>query len=329
MDISKDFIVSTADVAFKVDGELVFTGQTTLSTSLSVSMQEQEIVGGKESKLLYKYKYGRRLSPTIEMAEWNLAYIAANVGSPIFVGLCDALQTAECIALTNGTGILSKTPIGDVFIEKTDGSILKVVPIGNSITVSTEDKLVKATYTYNTQAKRITIDATSTPLIGELILTADKHNNFKGKVGEVQIHIPHFQISGNFDINLEAGGVASTKIEGDALAIEGISCKDGAVYAYITEIPIEKSQIKVGEIAATPSIVSININATRTISVIGIRGGMYSNINIDNSDCTITSDDATVATVDANGVITGVGVGSTLINVDYEGQKDIIHVIVA
>ena len=66
---SRDFLVSTADVAFYVNDQLAFTGTTSLNTSLSVSMEDQEIAGGKGNKTLYKYKYGRKLSPSIEMAE--------------------------------------------------------------------------------------------------------------------------------------------------------------------------------------------------------------------------------------------------------------------
>ena len=44
---SKDFLVSTADVAFYVNDQLAFTGTTSLNTSLSVSMEDQEITGGK------------------------------------------------------------------------------------------------------------------------------------------------------------------------------------------------------------------------------------------------------------------------------------------
>lgn len=72
---SKDFLVSTADVAFYVDGVLAFTGTTALNTSISVSMEDQEVTGGKGGKIQYKYKFGRKLSSTIEMADWKLDYM--------------------------------------------------------------------------------------------------------------------------------------------------------------------------------------------------------------------------------------------------------------
>ena len=208
---SKDFLVSTADVAFIVDGMLAFTGTTSLNASIAVTMEDQEVTGGKGNKTLYKYKYGRKLAPSIEMAEWNLAYIAANVGSTIFQGLKDVFAVAECVTLSKGVGTLKKTPVGKVFVEKADGSTLEVAPEGSVITVGDADDTVRVTYRYSTTVKRVTVDAESTPMVGELILTADKHNNLKGKVGEVQIDVPSFQLSGTFDIALEASGTTTTK----------------------------------------------------------------------------------------------------------------------
>lgn len=325
---SKDFLVSTADVAFMVNGTLAFTGTTSLNTSIAVSMEDQEIAGGKGNKTLYKYKYGRKLAPSIEMAEWNLAYIAANVGSTIFEGLKDVFAVAECVTLTKGVGTLKHIPVGKVFVEKNDKSTLEVTPVGSTITVGDADDNVSVTYQYNTTVKRVTIDAESTPLVGELILTADKHNNLKGKVGEVQIDVPSFQLSGTFDITLEASGNTTTKLDGDALAVDGASCSDGAVYAYITEIPSVASSITVNDIAATPAVMNLSVGETKPITIVGIKGGLYSNIGIDVADCVISSDEASIATV-ADGVVTAVAAGNTLINIAYGDIKDVIKVVVA
>lgn len=326
----KDFVVSTADVAFKVNGILAFTGTTSLTSSISVSMEDQEITGGKGNKTLYKYKYGRKLAPSIEMAEWNLAFIAANTGSTITEGLKDVYSIAECVVLTNGVGILSKTPIDNVkvFVEKSDGSIVEVTPVGKTITVGSTNEKVKVTYQYSTNVKRVTIDAESTPLVGELILSADRHNNKLGKVGELQIVIPSFQLNGTFDISLESGGTTTTKLEGDALAVEGETCSEGSVYAHITEIPSKESAISVTDIAATPAEVSLSVGDTKSITVVGIKGGLYSNVGIDIADCVVTSSDASIATV-AAGVVTGVAAGTTDINIVYNGIADFIKVTVA
>ena len=312
---SKDFIVSTADVAFFVNDMLAFTGTTSLNTSIAVSMEDQEITGGKGNKVLYKYKYGRKLAPSIEMAEWNLGYLAANVGSTIFEGLKDVFSVAECVTLKNGTGSLKKP----------DGSTVEVTPDGSTITIGASNDSVLATYQYSTNVKRVTVDTQSAPFIGRLVLSADKHNNKKGKVGEVQIEIPSFQLNGTFDISLEAGGNTTTKLDGDALAVEGACCSDGSVYAYISEIPSAESAVAVTEIAATPAVLNLKVNETQPVHIIGIKGGLYSNVSIDSSDCVITAKDSAIATVE-NGVVTGVASGTTYINVAYGDIKDVIQV---
>lgn len=325
---SKDFLVSTADVAFMHNGMLAFTGTTSLNTSISVSMEDQEITGGKGNKTLYKYKYGRKVEPSIEMAEWNLAYIAANVGSTVFEGLKDVFAVAECVTLTKGIGTLKHNPVGDVFVEKADGSTAKVTPVGSTITVGNADDTVNATYQYNTNVKRITIDADSTPLVGELILTADKHNNLKGKVGEVQIDVPSFQLSGTFDISLEASGNTTTKMDGSALAVDGASCEDGSVYAYITEVPSEASTVAVNDIAATPAVIELKKAGTANIKVIGIKGGLYSNVELDPSECKFESGTKATATVDTKGVVKAVAEGESIITVTYGDATDIVKVSV-
>lgn len=325
---SKDFLVSTADVAFFHNGMLAFTGTTSLNTSISVSMEDQEITGGKGDKVLYKYKYGRKVEPSIEMAEWNLAYIAANVGSTIFEGLKDVFAVAECVTLTKGVGTLKHVPVGDVFVEKADGSTVKVAPVASTITVGEADDKVTVTYQYNTNVKRITIDADSTPFVGKLVMSADKHNNLKGKVGEVQIEVPSFQLSGTFDISLESGGNTTTKMDGSALAVDGASCEDGTVYAYITEVPSEASTVAVNDIAATPAVIELKKTETANIKVIGIKGGLYSNVELDPSECTFESGTKSVATVDAKGVVKAVSDGDAIITVKYGDATDIVKVTV-
>ena len=327
---SKDFLVSTADVAFIYNGMLAFTGTTSLNTSISVSMEDQEITGGKGNKTLYKYKYGRKVEPSIEMAEWNLQFLAANVGTTIFEGLKDAFAVAECVTLTKGIGTLKHKAVGDVFVEKGDGSTVKVTATGTgtTITVGEADDTVNVTYQYNTTVKRLTIDAESTPLVGELILTADKHNNKKGKVGEVQIDVPSFQLSGTFDISLESSGNTTTKLDGSALAVDGATCEDGSVYAYITEVPSEASSIAVADIAVTPAVLSLKKSATAPLSVIGIKGGLYSNVEIEPAECKFDSETKATATVEASGVVTAVAAGSSIITVKYGDATDVVKVTV-
>lgn len=333
---AKNFLVSTADFALYYNDILACTGTTNLNASIEVSMQEQNVNAGKGNKLIYSFKYGRELSITLEAADWKLEYIASQTGSKIAEGLTDVYRLAECVQITNGIGILPSVPVGDVAVELDSGLIITVTPEETSINMSKygiENGTVKATYQYSRIAKAITIDADSSPNVYRLVLDADKHNNSIGKVGSVQVIIPSYQPSGNFTISFTPDGVSSTNIDGKALAVAGDTCADGSsVYAYIKEFDETASATKVSEIAATPATVNLdstNTDKKATISVIGLKGAMYSPIQLDNTDCTFVSDAAEVALVDVNGVITPVATGSAKITVTYDGVTDEVDVIVA
>ena len=332
---SKDFLVSTADFAAYYNGILACTGTTNLNTSIEVSMQEQNVNAGKGNSLIYSYKYGRELSVNLEAANWDIRFIAMQTGSQITEGLDDVYKLAENVQITNGIGVLKSTPIGDVAVELSNGLIVTVTPEVTSIDLTKhgiENECVKATYMYNRIAKSIVIDSETSPFVYELVLSADKHNNRLGKVGTVQVIIPSYQPSGNFTMSFTPDGVSSTTIEGKALSVEGDSCYDGsAVYAYVKEFDETEKAMAVTEIAATPAIINLdsaNVDKTETISVIGLKGAMYSPIQLENTNCEFVCDTPDVATVDESGIVIPVATGNAKITVTYAGISDDIDVTV-
>lgn len=332
---AKDFLVSTADFAAYYNGVLACTGTTNLNTSIEVSMQEQNVNAGKGNQLIYSYKYGRELAVNLEAANWDIRFIAMQTGSQITEGLDDVYRLSECVQITNGVGVLKSTPVGDVAVELSNGLIITVTPEAATIDLTkhgVENEAVKATYMYNKIAKSITIDSETSPFVYELVLSADKHNNRLGKVGTVQVIIPSYQPSGNFTMSFTPDGVSSTTIEGKALSVEGDSCSDGsAVYAYIKEFDDTAKAMAVAEIAATPGAISLDsakTDKTATISVIGLKGALYSPIQLENSDCTFVSDKPDVATVDEDGIVTAVATGTAKVTVSYGGVSDDIDVTV-
>lgn len=333
----KEFVISTANVAFYQNGALAFTGTTCLNTSMTVAMEDLEIKGGQGDKLLYKAKYGRTLQATVEMAEWRLEYIAANVGSAVATAAKDVYVVAECVTLTSGAGTLAKQPVTgtNISVEHPDGTISEIVAgASKNFTSGSASENVRCTYKYNTTVKRITVDADSTPLVGTLILSAEKYDNASGKTGDIQIEIPSFQVSGNFDISLESTGNVTTAISGDALAVDGASCSDGSVYAYISEINVSATTTSFNYIVATPAVISLANNATQQLTVVGVRGGLYANVDL-TADCIYTDITGTAGaiTVSAGGLITASAAtdGTAYITVSYDtgAYTDIVEVTVA
>lgn len=333
----KEFVVSVADFAFYIDGVLACTGVTNLSSSISVSMQEQAVNAGKGNQKIFSYKYGRELTAELEAADWKLEYIALQTGSQIVKGIQDFYSLNECVTLTNGIGTLKKTPIENakVGVELPNGTFVEVAPEGTTIDLATfglTNEMVKATYQYDVVAKRITIDAESTPYVGKLVLQADKHNSKRGKIGTVEIVIPSYSLDGNFDISFTPDGVVSTTLSGTALAVEGDTCADGAaVYAYITEIDDNDDTIAVSEIAISAPTKTIKVDGTTQLAVVGILGAMYKPIEIDASEVTFSVDtgSAAIASVgEKTGLVTGLGAGTATVKAVYGSLEDTISITV-
>ena len=59
------------------------------------------------------------------------------------------------------------------------------------------------------------------------------------------------------------------------------------------------------------------------------KGVGYSNIALENTDCTFVSDAPTIATVDETGIVTAVAQGTAKITISYGGISDEIEVNVA
>jgi len=333
----KEFVVSVADFAFYIDGVLACTGVTNLSSSISVSMQEQAVNAGKGNQKIFSYKYGRELTAELEAADWKLEYIALQTGSQIVKGIQDFYSLNECVTLTNGIGTLGKTPIENakVGVELPNGTFVEVAPEGTTIDLTAfglTNEMVKATYQYDVVAKRITIDAESTPYVGKLVLQADKHNSKRGKIGTVEIVIPSYSLDGNFDISFTPDGVVSTTLSGTALAVEGDTCADGAaVYAYITEIDDNDDTIAVSEIAISAPTKTIKVDGTTQLAVVGILGAMYKPIEIDASEVTFSVDtgSAAIASVgEKTGLVTGLGAGTATVKAVYGSLEDTISITV-
>lgn len=334
----KEFVVSVADFAFYINGTLACTGTTNLSSSISVSMQEQAVNAGKGNQKVFSYKYGRELTAELEAADWKLEYIALQSGSQISKGIKNFYSLNECVTLVDGIGTIDYTPIqgAKIGVELPNGTFQEVEVDGTTIDLTafglTNEK-VRVTYQYNAMSKRITIDAESTPYVGKLILQADKHNSRKGKVGAVEIVIPAYSLDGNFDISFTPDGVVSTKLSGTALAVEGDTCSDGgAVYAYITEKDNDDAEIGVSDIVIVAPATSIKAGATMDLSVEGIISSLYAPIQLDVSKVTfsVTPGEATGTSVGANtGKVTaGSTPGTATIKAVFGDFEDEIEITV-
>ncbi len=303
MGAEKQFLTSVADAyLFDTDNDtLVLKGKTLLNSSIEQAVENQEIRGGKGSQLQLDYNYAKTLNISIEESQVLEDYIALQNNQPIANELRD-YYIEENVTLSSGTGTLSNTPINNVYVTMPNGNNITITPTGDSIDLSSNgltNETVKVVYRYETSADHIVINADEFPKSYKLVLNADFRTK-SGKTAEMQLTVPKYKIDGNFTLDLSHDGVSSFTINGKALA------DDNNNYAHIDVIPVNGTSKELAAIAATPTEVELsasNASDEQQLTVYGIYGGSYAN-TIVTDDCTFTSDDTSVAKVDANGLIT-------------------------
>lgn len=318
----KQFVVKVANVQFKdkTNDLMALKGKTSLDTALSQTIENLEITGGQGSKLLYDYSYGKKLNLSIEDASWREEYIALSNGTSIATGAQDYWIYEESVTLTAGAGEVAQTPVGNLYVEKSDGTLVTVTPTAKAFTIDGgAATTVKVNYQYNVSVNSITISADDMPNVYECTLFTEIVDN-DGKVADIQIIIYNFKPSGNFDMSFGSGKAATSKLDGKALA------NDDDNYAIILIKPVVASD-NFTMIASTPAEVTL-ASGTQQITTIGVRGGLYSNVTVAASACTYVSSATGVCTVDAGGLITYVGDGSANVTVTHTATSltDVIEV---
>jgi hypothetical protein len=318
------FLVSVADIILRdtVADTIVAKGKTLINSAFTQSVTNDEVRGGFGNGLAYVFSHDKKIDVSVEAANFMVEYIALNNGVGIVNGLKNYFVYDEVVTLSAGSGVVATTPVGSIYVQKADGSIVTVTPSGMNFTVSGgANTTVRVSYQTSTSVDSISIDADKYPNAYELTLIA-KIFEGSGQVAELQIKIPQFKISGTFDLTLGAASVSTSKLDGSALVNT-----DGS-YATIMIKPVGSTAVTYQAIAATPSAVSVSsASPTAQITVYGIRGGVYANTVV-TAGCTFVSSTPATATVNSSGQITRVAAGSTTITITHTASTLTDSVIV-
>jgi hypothetical protein len=308
---------------------IVLKGKTLLSSALTQSVQNLEIKGGPGNQLLYDYSNEKKIEIKIEDAVWKEEYLALNSGVSIANGAKDFYIFDEAVTLVAGVGSVAQTPTGKVYVEKSDGTYVTITPNVKQIDLSDAAATsCKATYQYSTTVDSITLNGDDFPDSFELVMMTEIMGA-SAKLADLQIIVPQFKVSGNFEISFGASSAATSRLDGKALADADY------MYAEVYILPVS-STIAYTQIAASPATVAVTVAAgddhTAQLSVIGIRGGNYANVNLLAADCTFTSSVEAKASVGAHtGLITGLEAGDTVITIEHDasGLLDYVNVTVS
>lgn len=317
--------------------DLIATATTLLDSSITVGVTAEEVRGGQGFQLFTKYYHTSTFGINLTDTMFKLEYIAFQTGSKISRG--GNIYTDEQVVLgVDGKGKILGNPVN----VETFGTIGWAHLPGSEDHQTVEFENGEFTYEGGTEgqivcvkyldrkdaAKVITVSSNFIPDTVHLVMHA---NLFDGggsngdgsqmtKVGSITVDVPRFQFDGNQEISMSASGVANTPLAGSALANIAADCGQTGYYATIVEDIIGAVWYDgVKEIVATDADFNLGIDAKATLSIRAITtNGMTFMVNNDN--LTFTSDDDTKATVDENGIVTGIGEGAVEINIVAKEQ---------
>ena len=326
----KKFLVGVADVTgYDGSDNILFESKTLLNSAMEVTLGSSEIRGGKGNQLLYTYYHTGAMSVTLEETQWNLAMLGATVGSDIVTG--NSIYASETITLTtSGAGTVTGTPLAIQsatvygWVKHVDGTTQKVTFSGSTFASSsgTSGDVVCVTYYKADAASRsVTIPANFIPKICRLVMTAQLNSSdvATNKIGEIQITIPKFSLSGAFTLSLASDGVSNTPLSGMAYAFTdsaSAACTTESTYAKIVEV-IDNANWYDGVVGL--SIEGGNFalntgNSPKQLVVYAIRNNGDAPFVAPVADLDFTSGTVGSATITLHGgVVTRVAGGTTLI----------------
>ncbi len=329
--MTKKFVVSTADVyAYDESENLLFRGITLIDSSIESKINAVEVRGGKSNPLQFIYYTNPELSVKISDCQWSLQFLQSMVGSNVTVG--NSVYVEETVVLTSGAGTVVAQPLaqpgdGSVlygWITDSTGTVGTVVFTGKNFTYGSTSQTVCARfYATNSASQSVTISSKYIPKTVKLVMSAiiASPDVSSTVLGELQVIIPKFSLSGNYMINLKADSVSTSPVDGKALAYRDPSgtsggCTDSDYFAKVIEIITNANWYDdvVGlSILGDDARSIVNGGATLQLSLRAVtsQGYVFTPIN---SGITYASSVGAKATIDANGLITSAAAGVTTIS---------------
>ena len=341
----KHFLVSVANAVGRdpATGEGLFYGTTNASTSVNLSMSEEEIRGGINNVIQGVYYHDKTLECTIEKPTFARSFLPLNVGTDILQAQNVKVLQTECLTLdAGGRGGISKLPEGFVNVFLDEDTVMTVTAESSTgadgrygITVpSMAGQMVTAIYDAYEQVDVLTVETATPPKVVDLTLLIQVRDENMNLAYVLQYNIPKFQVSGNYELSLSADGVSSESLSGKALNVKGESCATGDMYATIKWVPAAEAAANVSGIIITNG----DINATAgqaaeySLNVIGMRGSLDNRINVtDSCEYALNPASPTGVTL-ANNVITltdAATAATITVTATYNDYSDTIRLIIA
>lgn len=326
--------VGSAELIDKTSGEKVADANTLVNSGMNFTVTAEDIRGGLANKLLAQYFHDSGLAITLEDALFDLNYIAINTGSTISVG--GDVMTTEQVTSTLNTITVTGTPrpflgLGTIGWYQVVGttSWTKITFTGSvaSLNIASGETVCVRYVVADTISEQITVSSTFIPDQCYMLLTLPIFKtgldttvySSASRVGEIQVEVPTFQLSGSMDMSLTSSGTTTSSISGNALAstVSGAGCNSDGVYANIKKIIFNQDEFaNVLGIVVLGSDVDLAVDDTETLTVLKYYGGKIANSVVDNSKLSFTSTATGVCTAGLHtGLLTAISEGSATIEI--------------
>ena len=327
--------VGTVQLFDPTTNALILTTKTLTDEGLNFSSSAEEARGGMGNALLGKYYHDTAFTLTLTDQLFDLQYLALNCGGSITAG-ADTMENEQVTITTANTLVVTKTPVefnGKILVwykKSTEpDTMYKVAEATNkriSVTGANVGDIYCVKYFINdSSARRFVVNTAFIPSIVHAIATfplfksgSSDVSTSSSQVGYIQVDVPNFQLNGSQELGLASGGVAKASLSGSALATyTGTSgCSDNGYYAIVSEHIFNKDILDdVTAIVVYNSDIDLVVNETQPLKVYGLFSNGTQPTEIDASKLTFVSSTPSVATVETNGTVTAVAVGTSNIEV--------------
>lgn len=323
----KRFMPKVANATFKVNGVPAFVAKSNTDSQVNIQTTQDQIRAGQNNVVIGAVISEKTIDISFSTPEWQIEYLASNVGSIIQVGNFAFCVTDITYPVKNGKITLPEIPADKKIHVDVNGAYVTVPATSTEIDLSaygvTGDTCVSAICMMNKKGKRVELSTDGEPLVGELTLDSPIFEGTKGKVGTSQYVFPAFALSGNW--NHQYSSDTSYEISGTAIATNSDICGQGQSYGYYQEYIDGEDLDNFSSIVAAPSAIELSVGENETITVYGTKGALYEKTEI--TGATFATADTSVFTVGAtDGNVTGVAEGNGAVTVTYNGMTTTVDV---
>ncbi|MEG1353705.1 MAG: hypothetical protein RR255_00285 [Bacilli bacterium] len=345
--MSKRVLAGVAPVEFydPSDMSYIASSNTLTDEGLQTASEEDRIAGGPANQLISKYYFNSSLKLKIIDPLFSLEYLAMKLGQQITMG--SDIEYGETIITTVANQItVTNIPVAFPSTNLVVGAYKKVSDKSDSyVTVAFNGKVAQVSnlpvgseicvkyFRTEESARSFKISSNIIPSIVYAVIKIPQFNagteessfTSSSQVGTLQTIIPQFMFDPNMELAVTSSGHATTDLSGEALVNYSSDCDGGGYYAILSETTVGGKEFEsVKSIIIEDSDIQLTVNDTQKMSVFAFYGGLTKAKYIDNSKLTFVSKTASTATISAQGVITAIAKGSSIIEVSVTDKPALI-----